>query len=468
MTTKNIPSIASPVYKMLGVVLVFMVCFIYAFPFWIYVADEVSYINRAFQLFNPDYQQWWAGMDDTTGIPADYPLGTSYFLTPFISIFSIKGIYLANLMYLSFSSLFIYQGIRLLNSSRVGLTAYVFCCLPILFYSRTAMSELPSMMIVGAAFYCYFAGYRRSNYLFLFTALAALSVWFRESNAILFVIPVIHLFVRQSSKIPVLIGGLLLGFIPRVFSAWTTYGDPFFLKDPGYGFSLNYFTDNISIYAVTLIFLFPGLLYFISHFKTSRQQILNSSIIIFIVFHMLYGYDGMDASGIKGILLESRFIIPALPMVLFSFSMVQKNWITRLAAITPWLAMLAIVGFHTLMVFAERPLKKFNAVVTSHMNDDATFYIDENSPELLEIVTPHTVKSKMNVAALSTLPKANSTNDKKNRFIIHQIREDNQNREHKQVVFDASLEQILIDRDYTLIYFDKSGYQLLQLYRLND
>lgn len=458
-------STASADYKLLLCLFVFLILFFALTPFWVYIADEVSYIEQAFSFIGAGSNNLNTG-ELFKHVEVDYPLGTSSLLAPFVYFFSTTGLYIANVSFLVISFFAIRKSIGLLNSSRTGLTSYLFCCIPILFFTRTVMSEIPSMLIISIAYLIYFAGFFKKENIFLFSALATSSIWFRETNILIFLIPIAHLIYKQPKQIGLVLGGLALGFIPRLFFSWKIYGDMFYVKDPGYGFALSNIGENLPIYAIIFLILFPCLLYSILHFKTSRQRILNGSIVLYTVVYLLYGYNGMEASGLKAILLSSRFMIPILPVAILSFSLIQKQWITRLASILPFLAICIMLAFYAITYFAEKPMRAFKDKLNEIVSNEATVLIDYKSAESIEIVTPFIMNGKITLSDISNFDNS-SQNSGKVFYFIHQRRSDNIRRQEEQEMLDETMSQF-IKSPHELVLKEETPYQQLEIYKLSS
>ena len=458
-------------YKISAAYLWFVCLFGLLFPFWIFIVDEVSYINQTFSIIDPNFKLYWTdaiNQQSIDAILADYPLGTAFFLFPFVTLFGVKGIYLANLFFLLLSALLIRQTIGLLNNSRSGLTTYLLCCLPILFYSRTAMSEMPSLLVISAAFYFYFSGFFRARYIFLFSLLSTFSLWFREANILLFILPLAHLLYRQKERWLILGAGLALGLLPRILSSWLIYGNPFFVKDPGYGFSLHAIPENLPIYAIGVILLFPGLLYFILHFRTSRQQVLNVSIWGYLIFHLTYAYNGLDASGMKAVLLSSRFLIPTLPMAILSLSLVQKNWLTRISKILPWVAMVTVMCFYAIVYFVEKPMKSMKKYLQHVTKQEAIVIADTESLEILEVVTPYVVMGNMRLSDIKHFDQYKADHHKNDPvYIIHLQRSDTDTRIDKQKVIDHRFNTHVSSERIEQVFADSSAFQQFRVYKMD-
>ncbi len=462
------PTIFSADYKLVASVLFFIIVNVFVFPFWIYIADEISYVSQTLTILQShvltNIDVILNGNSGSFEI-ANYPMGTAFFYAPAMWAFGLKGAYVTNILLVSSSVFLLRKAILLLNNARAGLGTYVLSCVPILFFARTIMSEIPSLFIISLAFYLYFSGFYKAKFIFGFGLLAGLSVWFRELNILLFLIPLIQIIVRQPKMWHVVLGGILMGLIPRLLSAWYYFGDALYVKSPGYGFSIEHISHNLTLYPIILVMLFPGFLYFVLHIRTTRQRVLNGSVILYLFFHLIYGYNGFDASGWKALLLSGRFIIPALPLALISFSIIQKNWITKAAAIMPWAAICGMTCFFGVVYFVEKPAKQFSKYIKNDIHQGGTLYANLQEVEAIEIALPIALNSRLKIKDIDNM-QSQETESNQNRYVLHVNRIENENRQIKQRLNDHRFNPEYINLETELAYRFMTPYQEIEIYRL--
>ena len=451
---------------------IFLGCFLYVFPQHIFVSDEISYINRVIQLLSfGDASLWIDAIDGhrIENILADYPLGTSCLLVPFYLVFGYAGFYIANIFYVLMSMFFIYKTIQGIDSNRRLLTVYALICVPLLFFSHLVMSELPSLLMISVA--CYLINKPNpSNKDYLLIGLfAGFSFWFRETNLIIFIIPCYHLITQNRLAIGPFIAGMCLGLIPRLLSAFMIYGNGFHMKDPGYTFSPAHLSNNLSLYAIALIFLFPMILYALIQVKTKKQKVINATIWLFIFIHLLYGYDGLKASGTKGILLTSRFLIPLIPLFIISLVQIQKKWMDRAIPFLPWLAMTFTIVTHLFFSVNNKSIAQFKAHIDSHNNERAIFFFDSSNPELLELLTPIKANSTLSISDFNAYQNSGiALNKEFSYYIINQRRVDTDDRREKQFKTDSLLVNHFPVNQLNLVEKVNGPYQDLELYKLEN
>jgi hypothetical protein len=456
-------------FLLMAVALVFAVCFLYNFPDWVYIADEVSYINRAISLSNADITEHWTDVSSREVIPhilADYPLGTSFFLWPFYKIMGYSGLHLANLFYILASFFFMIGVIKHVDKFRILVASFIFICLPIFFFSRTIMSELPSLLIVTAALYFYVKEPRNSVHMFVFGFLAALSLWFREANGFIFLLPALDLVTKHKERIPMLLLGFVSGIAPRLLSAHFVYGDIFHLKDPGYSFALSHVAENLPLYAIIVMFLIPMMLYPILHFKTYHQKLLNGSIWLYLMVHLLYGYNGIEASGIKAVLLSARFLIPIIPLVIVSFTLLKNAWINRYLRLIPWIAILFISFFHVALSMIEKPNAEFTDMISSLNTDESVFIIESESAEFIELLTPLQANQPLKLVDFYQIDLQQIKASYDDCYTIRIERSDTDYRKHKSIVVKNYYDSKVLGEQINLVYRGTGLYQQFAIYKL--
>ena len=116
--------------------------------------DEVSYFARALAFANGtlDWVQSFQGQYQFSWAPANYPLGTALFLTPFIWIGKDWAL-LAGLIALVMSIVLIVKiCYHLYGQVHIGILTIILFP-PTLFFTRSVMSEMPSLLLISG--YCW-------------------------------------------------------------------------------------------------------------------------------------------------------------------------------------------------------------------------------------------------------------------------------------------------------------------------
>jgi hypothetical protein len=98
------------------------------------------------------------------------------------------------------------------------------------------------------------------------------------------------------------------------------FGNPFFVKDPGYGFNGLFAEENLIMYLTALLVLVPGGLIFALFYRGKRWIELIVTLAIFVGLFIDYDYNGAASGGLKQWMLSLRFLIPATPILAFAMA----------------------------------------------------------------------------------------------------------------------------------------------------
>jgi len=109
--------------------------------------------------------------------------------------------------------------------------------------------------------------------------------------------------------------GFLIGLVPRLAWGWFSFRDPLFVRDSGIDFSLSFLLQNLGFYVFALLVLAPGGLYFLLKNQSPYRWEITAAVALLLGVYGCYGYDAFAKSGIKGLVLQGRFLLPLLPFV---------------------------------------------------------------------------------------------------------------------------------------------------------
>lgn len=215
--------------------------------------------------------------------------------------------------------------------------------LPALVLARTAMSELPSALVVCATHSLIFAGpgegsvrprVRDGGAGFL----AGLSLLFRETNAILVVPFIVGAMVRREGRTRGLLLGFAIGCGLTLLVLAGTYGTPLYLR-PHLGWSLGSLVARLPINALILVTMAPfGLLAALTYRGQRRPEVLVTTVLT-VIFFSAYAYTGAASGGLKQIVLTARFFIPLIPLLSICLADAWPRWMAarRHPAGSQWL-----------------------------------------------------------------------------------------------------------------------------------
>lgn len=317
------------------------------------ISDEVEYFEQALAFSQGQTQL--TTIDAVTGQaaryrPSDYPPGTSLLLAIFIFLFGHGGAFAVPILCLLGSYLLLDRLLRQLSAAPV-FALLVFLYPPSAILARHLMSDLPSLLVVSAGVFCFFQQDRPLRSLLL-GFLAGLSILFRETNLLLF-LPLLLVKVQgHPTAGRALLGlGLLLGIGLRLWLSEQLFQDPFFVKDPGIGFHPLYVLRNAPLYLAALLLFVPLGLWTVVRYTGPFRQMLQWTVLLFVLFYLFYGYNGCLNSGIKCLILGPRFFIPLLPFLILStafFFQKQKEGFLKKAKAAYLVAALLAMSTSTL------------------------------------------------------------------------------------------------------------------------
>ena len=142
------------------------------------------------------------------------------------------------------------------------------------------MSDLPSLLLSSIFFFVYY--YNKKNLIntFFLSFVLGLSIWFRETNVIIFFIFIIKiLYDNIKSKIFittfVLVLGIAVGLLPRLLTAHYIYSDALHIKVSGYGFSLRFAAQTFLLYSLTLNIFFPFGFWQVLQYKSKATEVAD-------------------------------------------------------------------------------------------------------------------------------------------------------------------------------------------------
>lgn len=310
--------------------LVFLPFLLYAYIFCIsntnvsVLIDETYYLRQALAFSE--------GQTHTTIInpvtneselvrPSDYPPGTSIIA----SLFMYNGNW-TNAFYMPILSLLLIHILLFVWLRKMSLSAFYSLILylfpPILIMSRVVSSDMISALIIVIIWKMYFTCKENKYHsvILIIGFLSGLSLIFRETN-ILFIAPLMLLYVlRKDSKITFVITGFVIALSIKLFLSYILFNDPFYLKDPEYGFSIYAVPQNAIIYFPILLLFFPGAIIFPFLYKGKHRIEILTTVIIVIIFFLSYDFRGQNSGLLKSLIIAPRFFIPLIPILIISIA----------------------------------------------------------------------------------------------------------------------------------------------------
>jgi len=270
--------------------------------------------------------------------PSDYPPGTSLLQAPIVRLFGRHAAPLLSLVCFCLTALLLAHWLESSDRSPLFVLAFV-GYLPALVLGRVAMSDLPSALVVCAAQWLLFhpRGSTADTQVRGFIAgfLAGCSLVFRETNA-LFVGPlIVGSIIRREGRISALLLGGMCGCAIRLLVSAAIFGNPFFVKDHGYGWSVANVPNHLWLYALALLIFVPLGLVWAVRYRGERRPELVATVLIAVGFFLLYGYDGSESGFLKRLVLGPRYFIPLVPLLSIAMAESMPRLLASLSAAAP-------------------------------------------------------------------------------------------------------------------------------------
>jgi hypothetical protein len=343
-------------WLLLSIIIFLSTLFIFTYPSGYLAIDEHDYVEGAKLIWQGKLQQECdpqniSQIDIGPFCIYKYNIGTSLFLLP-INIFGDQAVYaIAHLAFMA--SIVIFY--LILKQLKIPKELIVFYALfpAFAYFSRTAYSEIYSILLSVAFFYFYIKNKRRDN---IFAGVAmGMSLLVRPTN-LFFYATFMLVENLQKQRTPLsfsnlinLVLELLIGFTP-FFIFFLLFNDYLYLNPfkSGYSYSgdlnsfdLNLLPMNLGNYLVLLNLFLPGML-FVSFF--SRNKYKWPILIAFSVLLLFYSSTSNNnwKSDIN-LIIGLRFLIPALPFVLLLYLDVIKAIIKGRLLILIALALMVIM-----------------------------------------------------------------------------------------------------------------------------
>ena len=363
-------------YVLLPIIII-IACFVLWSPSQLMITDEISYYFQAkFWLHGNSNNTIIDAINGTTHslIEGHYPPGNSFFLSAFMNIDN-SLVHFLGLIYLLGAILFLYKCLKTLNLPFISLCA-IYLFIPLIFISRTTMSEMPSLLLVSWGVYLYYKN-TATSYLWL-AFITGMSLAFRETNLLL--LAPLAFYMSRNYFYSVL--AFLVGLSFRLIGYYIIKTDPVFLKE-GYPFGIEFIPDTIIIYAAILLLLLPLSPLWFTKVPREELKAFTVGILSFLGLHLIYGYVAHVYSGYtNGLLLNGRFWIPALPIFVMAlgYFLKDKKWLNK-----KWVTVLIILiitltnaGVHYKSFDQQSDYLQFRNTLKENTNGHVTF-IDMNS-----------------------------------------------------------------------------------------
>ncbi|HOY46361.1 MAG TPA: hypothetical protein PKU95_01900 [Candidatus Dojkabacteria bacterium] len=262
-----------------------------------------------------------------------YNIGTSFFLLP-INLLGENAVYVIAHLAFIVSLIFFYL---ILKQIKLPKELIVFYALfpAITYYSRTAYSEIYSILLSLAFFYFYIKNRRSDN--ILAGVAMGISLFVRPTNLFFYAVFILVEVLRKPRP-PVFINNvinlfleLLIGFTPFVI-LFLLFNDYLYLSPfkSGYSYSgdlnsfdLSLLPMNLLNYFILLNLFLPGMLIGAFFSKNRFKWPIILGFLVLLIFYSATSNNNWKSD--INLIIGIRFLMPALPLVLLLYLDVIKN-----------------------------------------------------------------------------------------------------------------------------------------------
>ena len=268
-----------------------------------------------------------------TRLISNFPPGTSLLQTPFVAIGGWRWAALLSVISLVAATLVTLRWLKD-SGAQPAFALLVPAYFAALFFGRLGMSDVPSgALVAGVAYLLWRADRERPTASFFAGFLAGASLLFREPLILLVAPLLIGAVARRRVAIPAVLVGSVLGVGLRLVASALLFGSATYVRDSGYGFSAASLAHTAPVYAFALLLAFPAAALLPFFYRGARRAELVAALALYFPLFLFYDYDSIRENGpVKGLIVASRYVIPALPLLAYMAAEVWPRWQARLAA----------------------------------------------------------------------------------------------------------------------------------------
>ena len=253
-------------------------------------------------------------------LTGDYPLGMVALMAPFVQAFGWRGAFFPSFLSLLIAVLVTARWLD--EERRSPAFALILLAFPaILVGGRLAMSDVARTAFAAVGLWALFRGLDGHKGWWLtsgFVAGAALTL--RESA----VLPFVPLFAgtvlrRDRGWVWLLLGGLA-GTALHLASNQQIFGEPLYVRGPGYLLDVGTIHQRLPLYLLGLLILVPGGLFFGLAYRGRRRPEIVATIVLFVGFYLFQTFGMTETGFLKRLVNGLRYFDPLLPVLAFAMA----------------------------------------------------------------------------------------------------------------------------------------------------
>ena len=320
-------------------IFLFVALWLYWYPQYFTFADEGEYMHTAALLSkgilppvtDPLLSFKYNTIDKIHFYP-QYTLGMGLLFAPLLWVFSWKLLFFLPLFLHLASFVLLSRVFRMLHYNENFAMLFLFHP-GLVFFSRTLMSETPSIFLILLATYFYLQSHRDEKKAVYAGIILGISLFFRYTNGIFFLVFFVVSFFENKQRAKY----LLLGFLPFVFLLllmnFHIYGTQLIGYKPSQFLGKTEYAGLIQRvillgkYILPLLLIYPGLLLTVFFYKgTIRKEIflllLGHGLWFFALNAQTFHYDFL-----KNLVLGPRYVYPFYALLLIPYAALAEKWI---------------------------------------------------------------------------------------------------------------------------------------------
>lgn len=313
---------------LIGAFLIFTAIFFFYYPATRAIVDESAYLSGAYALqrgtvfydragINQEHMSDWIRGHQISR----YPPGNSLLLVPF-TVIGRRAIFVRG--WLLAAAAFLLMILLLRHYRLPGTFAILLLYHPtVLLYSRTAMSDLPALVMVLAGMYAWI---RKKH--FWSGLIFGLSGAVRYPNLIVpLSVAAVALARKEFRPALALAAGSIAGLLPlaayNLLGFGTAWGS---LTGYGTAFAVQNLPVTLMRFILALLVIYPGMLIAAAFWPSPDRWTWWMPALAMLLFYSFQGYFDSTGSRAADLVMSLRYLLPALPLILLPAAGAVSRW----------------------------------------------------------------------------------------------------------------------------------------------
>lgn len=370
-------------------VFLLLTIYVFLYPKHYMIADEVYYAQQGIMLFQDNtafnIQEWSDGKPSLHNIDIrNYKIGTGLAIGALMLLLGNEAQYLIGIISLLITLIAVALSLKKIGYSPLWASLLVLSPANGLL-CRTIMSDLPSMALSGIFIFLLIRNKRTAAENIAAASILGISYFFRETNIILIgLLSLPFVFGKNNYKL-LYVATAAIATSMLIFVTVNIFQEPLFSRDLG---GLNFLPSNLlynlPMYSLIMMTMIPLGIVFICSYKGIHARLFQCSTIALILTYLLYGYNGFEASGAKGVFLNARFMLPLFPIAIIAtaYSIEKQAYFSN--TLLKIISILGLISFLFFNILGYLHNEKQDIIVNSIIEDKDYIYTSNSSSYLLK------------------------------------------------------------------------------------